>query len=116
MQAARSEADQSNRVVQDAVEAMTGIENSSAQISRIISTHVSAIAKSASEQSNGIAEVNVGVAQLDHVAQKNASMVVEAMSVTQALQAAASELDGLMGQFAIKSRGQQAVVARRAAA
>jgi methyl-accepting chemotaxis protein len=79
-----------------------------------ISTQVSGIAQSAAEQSHGIAEVNVGVAQLDQVAQRNATMVVEAMNIVQALQAAATELDVLMGQFAV--RGTVAVPFLRSAA
>ncbi|MEO8245111.1 MAG: methyl-accepting chemotaxis protein, partial [bacterium] len=64
-----------------------------------ISTLISGIATGASEQSSALAEVNVGVTQLDQVAQRNASMVEQSTNATQALQQAAVGLDSLVAYF-----------------
>ncbi len=64
-----------------------------------ISNLVSAIAVGAQEQSLGLGEVNVGVTQLDQVAQKNAAMVEQSMVATQSLRDEAIGLDGLVTHF-----------------
>ena len=68
-----------------------------------ISTLVSGIAAAAVEQSNGLAEVNIGVTQLDQVAQKNASMVEESMNITQSLERDVIGLHKLVSQFTTTS-------------
>jgi methyl-accepting chemotaxis protein len=64
-----------------------------------ISTLVSEIAVGAQEQSLGLGEVNVGVNQLDQVAQKNAAMVEQSLLASQALRQEAVGLDGLIAHF-----------------
>jgi len=68
-----------------------------------ISNLVSGIATGAAEQSTALAEVNVGVTQLDQVAQRNAAMVEHSTSATAALQSEAIGLDKLVSQFTTKS-------------
>lgn len=69
-----------------------------------ISNLVSQIAVGAQEQSLGLGEVNVGVTQLDQVAQKNAAMVEQSMLATQALREEAIGLDGLVTQFTTRAQ------------
>ena len=57
------------------------------------------IAVGAQEQSVSLGEVNVGVNQLDQVAQKNAAMVEQSMLATQSLRQEAVGLDGLVSHF-----------------
>ena len=64
-----------------------------------ISTLVSNIATGAVQQSTALGEVNIGVTQLDQVAQRNAAMVEQSMSSTQSLQQEAFGLDNLMSRF-----------------
>ncbi|MBC7478314.1 MAG: HAMP domain-containing protein [Pseudorhodobacter sp.] len=64
-----------------------------------IATLVSGIATGAAEQSTALAEVNVGVTQLDQVAQRNAAMVEQSSNATAALQDEAIGLDKLVSQF-----------------
>ena len=64
-----------------------------------ISSLVSSIATGAAEQSTALAEVNIGVIQLDQVAQRNAAMVEQSSSATAALQDEAIGLDKLVSQF-----------------
>ena len=64
-----------------------------------ISTLVSGITSAAVEQSNGLAEVNIGVTQLDQVAQKNASMVENSMNTVESLKHDVVGLDHLVSQF-----------------
>ncbi len=64
-----------------------------------ISSLVSGIATGAIQQSTALGEVNVGVTQLDQVAQRNAAMVEQSMSSTQSLQREAMGLDTLMSRF-----------------
>ena len=68
-----------------------------------ISTLVSGIAEAAAEQSTGLAEVNVGVTQLDQVAQKNAAMVDQSIAASQTLQDEAIGLDNLVSHFTTRS-------------
>jgi methyl-accepting chemotaxis protein len=68
-----------------------------------ISSLVSGIATGAAEQSTSLAEVNVGVTQLDQVAQRNAAMVEQSSNATAALQSEAIGLDKLVSQFTTKS-------------
>ena len=64
-----------------------------------ISSLVSGIATGAAEQATALAEVNVGVTQLDQVAQRNAAMVEQSSTSTSALQSEAIGLDKLVSQF-----------------
>ena len=68
-----------------------------------ISTLVSNIATGAVQQSTALGEVNIGVTQLDQVAQRNAAMVEQSMTATQSLQQEAFGLDNLMSRFTTTS-------------
>ncbi|MEI6099748.1 MAG: methyl-accepting chemotaxis protein [Alphaproteobacteria bacterium] len=68
-----------------------------------ISSLVSGIAAGAAEQSTSLAEVNVGVTQLDQVTQRNASMVEQSATTTVALQGEAVGLDKLVSQFTTRA-------------
>ncbi len=70
-----------------------------------ISTLVSDIASGAARQSTALGEVNIGVTQLDQLAQRNAAMVEESLSATQSLQHEASGLDDLMSRFTVTVTG-----------
>jgi methyl-accepting chemotaxis protein len=76
-----------------------------------ISTLVSGIATGASQQSIALAEVNIGVTQLDQVAQRNAAMVEQSMTATQSLQQEAFSMDKLVSHFSTKSTGAKPVEA-----
>nr|WP_227754183.1 methyl-accepting chemotaxis protein [Stagnihabitans tardus] len=76
-----------------------------------ISQLVTSIAGAAQEQSLGLGEVNLGVNQLDQVAQKNAGMVEQSMLATQKLRDEAVALDRTLSQF---SSGQASEGLRRA--
>jgi methyl-accepting chemotaxis protein len=77
-------------------------------VSRVtnISHLVSSIAGAAQEQSIGLGEVNLGVNQLDQVAQKNAGMVEQSMLATQKLRNEAVSLDETMSAFTSGSAGR----------
>ena len=68
-----------------------------------ISTLVSGIATGAAQQSTALAEVNIGVTQLDQVAQRNAAMVELSMTATQSLQSEAFGMDKLVSRFSTGS-------------
>ena len=76
-----------------------------------ISTLVSGIATGASQQSIALAEVNIGVTQLDQVAQRNAAMVEQSMTAIQSLQQEAFSMDKLVSHFSTKSTGARPVEA-----
>ena len=67
-----------------------------------ISSLVSAIASGAREQSVGLAEVNIGVTQLDQVTQHNAAMVEESTTASLALKREAAGMATLVAQFALR--------------
>ena len=66
-----------------------------------ISTLVSNIATGAGQQATALGEVNIGVTQLDQVAQRNAAMVEQSMTATQSLLQEALGLDKLMSRFTV---------------
>ena len=78
-----------------------------------ISTLVSGIATGASQQSVALAEVNIGVTQLDQVAQRNAAMVEQSMTATQSLQQEAFSMDKLVSHFNTKSTAATPAAAAR---
>jgi methyl-accepting chemotaxis protein len=69
---------------------------------------VAAIATSAHAQATGLNEVNIAVAQMDQVTQRNAGMVLEATTITRGLVHETAELDTLMGRFQL-GRGADAL-------
>lgn len=70
-----------------------------------ISTLVSSIASAATEQSIGLAEINVGVSQLDQVTQQNATMVEESAAASQSMSQEAAGLSELFSQFQLRRSG-----------
>ena len=89
------------------------------QIERVTSI-TGEIVASSQEQSSGLKQVNVAVAQMDQVTQQNAAMVEEATAASQSLAQDARELDRMMGQFSLEdavmdARGQQQRLARAVA-
>lgn len=86
-----------------------------------ISDLMAGIAGSAREQSAGLAEINVGVAQLDQVTQQNASMVEDASRASEVMSAEARKLIDLVNVFrteavlaSVTALPRQARTARRA--
>ncbi|MEL6840688.1 MAG: methyl-accepting chemotaxis protein, partial [Pseudomonadota bacterium] len=68
-----------------------------------ISTLMSEMANGATEQSRGLAEINLGVGQLDKVTQQNASMVESADVASQTLRQQAAALNKTVSAFEILS-------------
>ncbi len=66
-----------------------------------ISTLVSHIAAGSAEQSTGLAEINIGVTQLDQVTQQNAAMVEESTAASHSLTQDATGLAEVVSQFKI---------------
>lgn len=65
-----------------------------------ISTLVSDIAAGSGEQATGLAEINIGVTQLDQVTQQNAAMVEESTAASHSLHQEATGLADLVNRFA----------------
>ncbi|WP_170125882.1 methyl-accepting chemotaxis protein [Pelagimonas varians] len=66
-----------------------------------ISTMVGGIAKRASDQADGLNEINIGVMNLDRVTQQNAAMVEESASAAQMLRNEAMGLSDLVQTFTL---------------
>lgn len=64
-----------------------------------VTNRVKTIASSASEQAEGITEINSGIALLDKVTQENAAMVGESAQSSQALQDKAGQLRSVVNRF-----------------
>jgi methyl-accepting chemotaxis protein len=77
-----------------------------------IAALVSNIAEQAREQSSGLAEVNIGVTQLDQLAQRNTQMVEETSSAAKALQRDAVDLEGLVSSFETENTTQARPIVR----
>ena len=78
-------------------QALTKIVDSVAGISSLVSN----IATGARDQSSGLAEINIGVTQLDQVTQQNAAMVEESTAASDALQQEATALAGIVSRFRV---------------
>lgn len=74
-----------------------------------ISTLVSDIASGSGEQATGLAEINIGVTQLDQVTQQNAAMVEEATAASHSLHQEATGLADLVGTFSTGATGGQVI-------
>ncbi|MEL7299548.1 MAG: methyl-accepting chemotaxis protein [Pseudomonadota bacterium] len=66
-----------------------------------VSSNVSRIASSATEQSGSIAEINAAVTNLDRVTQQNAAMFEETTAASHALTTEAAQLRDAMAQFRV---------------
>ncbi|GGY23291.1 methyl-accepting chemotaxis protein [Pseudoduganella albidiflava] len=68
------------------------------------------IAEASREQSNGIAQVNQSITQMDEVTQRNAALVEEAAAATQAMQHETENLLGAVSAFKLSGDAAQAHV------
>ena len=64
-----------------------------------VSDLVAEIARSSTEQAEGISQVNLGLGQIDQVTQQNAANAVESERVSQELSVQASQLQKMISQF-----------------
>ncbi|WP_424934528.1 methyl-accepting chemotaxis protein [Amaricoccus macauensis] len=71
---------------------------------------VSEMARSSREQSQGLAEINAAVNQLDHVTQENAEMVERSTSSAHVMNGEAQALAGLVSQFSTRSQAPVPIV------
>ncbi len=100
--------DQGVRLVGNAGDALKQIVASVSNISE----HVGEIAASADEQSNGLAEVNTAMGQLDAVTQQNAAMFQETMATSHALTRAAEGLSTATERFTVDASAVETAQAR----
>ncbi|MCP3658671.1 methyl-accepting chemotaxis protein [Herbaspirillum sp.] len=84
-------------LVNRAGESMSNVVSS---VDRVVSV-IGAISDSSAEQSKGIHEINHAISQMDQVTQQNAALVEQAAAASQALQAQARRLSGVVEVFAI---------------
>lgn len=85
---------------------------------RGVATHMSEISHSASEQGNGLSEINQAVQQLDRITRSNALMVGEALRQAQALESRAQTLSRAVCNYRLQqgtAEEAQALVGRAAA-
>ena len=88
------------KLVADAGRTMTEIVGSVQRVSDIIGE----ITAASSEQSQGIGEVNVAVAQLDRMTQQNAALVEESAAAAESLKEQAGRLAGVVGTFRLDAQ------------
>jgi len=74
-----------------------------------ISTLMSDMAEGASQQSTGLAEINIGVTQLDQVTQQNAAMVEESTAASHSLHQETTTLATLVAHFRTQSHADSLV-------
>ncbi len=72
-----------------------------------ISSLVTEIAAGASEQAEGLNEINTGVSNLDRVTQQNAAMVEETTAAAHMLRGDATELSQVVGRFDTEGQGSE---------
>ncbi|MDO9438998.1 methyl-accepting chemotaxis protein, partial [Hydrogenophaga sp.] len=84
-----------SRLVADAGQTMSEIVGSVQRVSDIIGE----ITAAASEQSDGIGQVNVAVTQLDQMTQQNAALVEESAAAAESLKDQAVRLDASVAVF-----------------
>ena len=91
----RSQVDQGVRSVGATGEALTQLGALAVQIDKVVSD----VARSATEQSTGLGQVNSAVNDMDKVTQQNAAMVEQTTAAAAQLQGRAAELDSAIGRF-----------------
>ncbi len=84
-----------SRLVADAGKTMSEIVGSVKRVSDIIGE----ITAAANEQSQGIGEINVSVAQLDQMTQQNAALVEQSAAAAESLKEQAAKLSGVVATF-----------------
>lgn len=82
-----------NRAGQTMDEVVTSVE-------RVVSV-ISSISAASNEQSKGLEEINNAISQVDQVTQQNAALVEQAGAASQALQAQAHKLSGVVEVFVV---------------
>jgi methyl-accepting chemotaxis protein len=87
--------DSGSKLVQHAGETMNEIVASVGRVTDVLG----AITAAAAEQSNGIAQVNTAVNQLDHMTQQNAALVEESSAAAEGLKDQAQRLSQLVSVF-----------------
>ena len=92
-----------SRLVQEAGSSMTDIVSSVQRVSDIIGE----ITAAASEQSDGIEQVNQSVVQLDQMTQQNAALVEESAAAAESLRDQAEALSEAVGKFRTSSDAKQ---------
>jgi methyl-accepting chemotaxis protein len=63
------------------------------------------ITTATAEQSDGIAQVHLAIAQLDQVTQQNAALVEQSSAAAESLREQARALNGAVGTFQVARRG-----------
>jgi methyl-accepting chemotaxis protein len=66
---------------------------------------MSEISAASQEQSNGIGEVNLAIAQMDHMTQQNSALIEQAAAAAESMQQQTDKLDGVVRQFIIADTG-----------
>jgi methyl-accepting chemotaxis protein len=72
---------------------------------------VAEISAASAEQSNGIAQVNAAIVQMDGATQQNAALVEQAAAAAASLQDQAAVLVALVGEFRIEAGATRALIA-----
>ena len=85
------------KLVADAGRTMTEIVGSVQRVTDIIGE----ITAAATEQSDGIGQVNTAVVQLDQMTQQNAALVEESAAAAESLKDQASRLAEVVGRFRV---------------
>jgi methyl-accepting chemotaxis protein len=109
---------QSTQDVQRGVELVTEVSGSLAGVREAIATlsqDFEAIAASASEQTQGIGEINGSVARIEQTTQQNVAMVEETTAASEALSREAAYLMEQLARFSLVSDGSSPESGRRAA-
>ncbi|MBA3597344.1 MAG: MCP four helix bundle domain-containing protein [Methylibium sp.] len=99
--------DSGSRLVADAGQTMNEIVGSVQRVTDIISE----ITAAASEQSDGIGQVNTAVTQLDQMTQQNAALVEESTAAAESLREQAQRLQASVAVFRISAVSAAAVAA-----
>jgi methyl-accepting chemotaxis protein len=70
---------------------------------KVVSDLIADIAAASQEQNSGLGQVNIAVAQMDHVVQQNATLVEEANGATESMRSQAEALVRLVSRFRLGS-------------
>ena len=100
----------SNTQVKSGVELVNNAGNSLTEIMESISKVadiVAEIASASSEQTQGIDEVNVAIAEMDDMTQQNSSLVEESTAAARVLERQAAEMQRLMSFFKVEQAAGQ---------
>ena len=102
IEGSKGRVDEGNRIAQETATALGEIVGGIVKVGDLVGE----MAAASNEQAQGIAQISLGLGQIDQVTQQNTATAEETAAAAEELSGQADELRGLVGQFKLKGQTQ----------